>query len=154
MAGAAGVSLADAAARSDAGLTSLIAMWETMGDQPFKWYLAETTGEALIRNSYIHPRIHMSEQFLGRGEVARSQAILEESAAEMRRVDAPGHILGAALLNLAGVRAAQGRVDEALALVEEALPMRPDLKSAAAKDPDLATLRDSPRFRALVEDPT
>jgi hypothetical protein len=152
MAGAGGVSLADAAARSDAALTSLIAMWETMGDQPFKWYMADTTAEALVRNSYIHPRIHLSEQFLERGDVVRSQGIVEESASEMRRLQAPGHILGAALYNLAAVRAAQGRADDALALLEEGLPMRPDLKAAAATEPDLAPLRDSPRFQALVGD--
>jgi tetratricopeptide (TPR) repeat protein len=152
IAGAAGMSLADAAARADAALTSLIAMLETMGDQPFKWYMADTTAEAIVRNSYIHPRVHLAEQFVERGDVARGQALLEESASEMRRAEAPAHLLGAALYNLAGVRTAQGRHEEALALLEEALPVRPDLKVGAATDPDLAPLRDSPRFHALIED--
>jgi len=151
MAGAAGVSLADAAARSEALLTSLIAMWETMEDKPFKWYMADTTNEAVIRNSYVHPRIHLAEQFTERGDVARGQAILEETASEMRNAEAPAHILGAALYNLAGVRVAQGRNEDALALLEEALPMRTDLKAAAATDPDLAPLSESERFRSLVE---
>ena len=151
MEGAAGVSLTDAAARSDAALTSLIAMLETMGDVPFSWYTAATTAEALVRNSYIHPRIHLADQFLQRGDVARSQRMLEESASEMRRAQAPGHILGAALYNLAGVRVSQDRVEEALALHEEGLPMRPDMKAVAKVDPDLASLRDSPRFRALTQ---
>lgn len=151
MAGAAGVSLADAAARSEALLTSLIAMWETMEGQAFRWYMADTTNEAIIRNSYVHPRIHLAEQFTERGDVARGQAILEETATEMRNAEAPAHILGAALYNLAGVRVAQGRNDDALALLDEALPMRTDLKAAAATDRDLAALRESPRFRALVE---
>jgi tetratricopeptide (TPR) repeat protein len=150
MAGAAGVSLADAAARSDAALTSLIAMFETMGDMPFNWYSAETTSEALVRNSYIHPRMHLADQLLRQGEVARSQRVLEESAAEMRRAEAPGHILGAALYNLAAVRARQDRVEEALALLEEGLLMRPDLKADAAENPDLASLRNLPRFRSLT----
>ena len=152
MKGAAGVSLADASARSDAALTSLIAMLETMGDVPFTWYAAATTGEALVRNSYIHPRIHLADQFLQRGDVARSQRLLEDSASEMRRVDAPGHILGGALYNLAGVRASQDRIEEALALLEESLPMRQDLKAMARDDPDLALLRDTLRFRALTQD--
>ncbi|MDQ6719935.1 MAG: hypothetical protein M3003_03975 [Candidatus Dormibacteraeota bacterium] len=151
MAGAAGLSLADAAARSEALLTSLIAMWETMEDQPFKWYMADTTNEAVIRNSYVHPRIHLAEQFTERGYVARGQAILEETATEMRNAEAPPHMLGAALYNLAGVRVAQGRNDDALALLDEALPMRTDLKVAAATDPDLAPLSESERFRSLVE---
>lgn len=151
MAGAAGVTLADAAARSDAALTSLIALWETMGDVPFKWYLASTTGEAIVRNSYLHARVHLAEQFLLRGDAERSHRMTEETASELRGADASPHILGAALYNLAGVRATQGRSDEALTLLEEALPMRPDLKSGAAEDVDLNAVRDSPRFRALVE---
>jgi hypothetical protein len=153
MAGAAGVSLADAAARADAALTSIIAMLETRGDEPFKWYTAETSTEAVVRNSYIHPRIHLADQFQERGDVIRRNALLEESASEMRRVEAPGHILGAAVYNVAGIRATQGRIDEALGLLEEAIPMREDLKAGAAADPDLASLRESPRFRALIEDP-
>lgn len=152
MAGDAGVSLADAAARADAALTSIIAMLETNGDQPFKWYMADTTAEAIVRNSYIHPRMHIAEQFIERGNVTRGQALFEESASEMRRLEAPAHILGAALYNVAGVRTAQGRIDEALGVLEEALPMRQDLKSGAATDPDLAPLRELPRFRALIED--
>jgi hypothetical protein len=150
MAGAAGVSLADAAARSDAALTSIMAMWEAIGDRPFKWYISETTGEAIIRNSYLHPRIHLADQFLERGEVARSQRLVEETAAELRAAEAPERVLGAALYNLAVVRAAQIRIDDALALLEEGLPMRPDLRAAAVVDPDLAPLRDSPRFRVMV----
>jgi len=151
MARAAGLSLADASARSDAALTSLIAIYETMGDRPFKWYTAETIAEALTRNSYIHPRIHLADQLLRRGAVTRSQRLLEESAAEMRRAEAPGHILGGALYTLSGVRVAQRRLDEALDLLEEAAPMRQDLQAAALEDPDLAPLRDLPRFRALVD---
>ena len=152
MEGAARVSLTDAAARSDAALTSLIAMLETMGDVPFSWYAAETVAEAVVRNSYVHPRIHLADQLLARGEEARSQRLLEESASQMRRAEAPGHILGAALYNLARVRIAQDRRDEALALLEEGVRMRRDLKATAKDDPDLAALRDSPRFQALTQE--
>jgi hypothetical protein len=151
MAGAGEVSLADAAARSEAAFTSLIAMFETTGDVPFSWFTAETSAEALVRNSYTHPRLHLADQYLQSGDVGRSQRIIEESADALRRIEAPGHILGAALYNLAGVRLAQGRVEEALALLEEGLPMRQDLRAIAAGDPDLAPLRDSPRFRAAIE---
>lgn len=150
MVGAAGVSLAEAAGRSDAALTSIIAMWEAMGDQPFKWYISETTGEAILRNSYLHPRIHLADQFLERGESSRSNALTEETATELRAAEAPGRVLGAALYNLAAVCARQDRSDEALTLLEECLSLRPDLKAAAAKDPDLAPLHETARFRAII----
>lgn len=151
MAGADGATLAGEAARSEAALTSLIAMLETMGGQPFKWYTAATVDEAIVRNSYVHPRIHIADQFRERGDVARSDRVFEETASELRKVEAPGHILGAALFNLASVRATQGRSDEALTLLEEALPMRPDLRAILPGDPEFATLRESPRFRTLLD---
>lgn len=151
MAGAAGVSLADAAARSDAALTSIIAMWETFGDRPFNWYISETSGEAILRNSFLHPRIHLADQFLERGEASRSDRLVEETVSDLRAAEAPTRVLGAAIYNLAAVRARQGRSDEALAHLEEGLAMREDLKAAAAEDPDLASLHESARFRALTE---
>lgn len=151
MAGAPDLTLAGEAARSDAALTSLIAALETMGEQPFKWYMAATTAEAVVRNSYVHPRIHIADQFRERGDVLGSDRLFEETAAELRRVEAPGHLLGAALFNLASVRATQGRGDEALTLLEEALPMRPDLRAILPGDPEFAVLRESPRFRTLLD---
>jgi tetratricopeptide (TPR) repeat protein len=150
MQGAAGVSLADAAARADATLISIMAMWETMGDQPFKWFLAETTGEAILRNSYLHPRIHLSDHLLERGESTRSLRLAEETVTELRAAQAPVRVLGAAIYNQAAVCARQDRGDEAVALLDEALQMRPDLKADAAQDPALASLRETARFRALT----
>ena len=151
MVGATGVSLVDAAARSEAALTSIIAMWETLGDRPFNWYISETTVEAILRNSYLHPRIHIADQFLQRGDAARSQRLTEETASELRAVEAPERVLGAALYNLAAVRATQLRSDEALDLLEESLAMREDLRSGAAANEDFASVRGEPRFRALTQ---
>ncbi len=148
----AGVPLAAAAARSDQALGTLIDMWKAMGDRPFAWYVARMTGEALIRNSYAHPRIHLAEHFIERGDKVRGYRIYEESAAELRKAEAPGHILGPALYNLACGRVSQGQFDEALLLLEEALPMRADIRANAQEDPDLAALKDDPRFQALLRD--
>jgi tetratricopeptide (TPR) repeat protein len=153
MEGATRESLAEAAARSDAALTSLIAMLETMGDRPFKWYAAETVAEAIVRNSYLHPRHHLADQLLQMGDEERGSNVLEETAEQLRRAEAPPYILGAALFNLARVRATQGRLDEALTLLEEAVSMRPEIRSDAKDEPDFEPVRDSPRFRALVELP-
>jgi hypothetical protein len=145
-----GISLEEAAPRADALLGDLIDLWATLGDRPFSWYIARTTGEALVRNSYSHPRNHLAEHYLERGDRRRGPEIYEETASELRRVDAPGHTLGAALYNLACGRVAQGRQDEALELLAEAFPMRDVLRSDAATDPRLASLKTRPRFQALL----
>ena len=150
MKGAHGVSLADAATRADAALTSIVAMWLTMGDQPFNWFNAETVGEAILRNSYLHPRVHLADQLLERGEAAHSQRLTEETVSELRAVDAPARVLGAAIYNLAAVQARQLQTDEALGLLEESFALREDLRAGAAADEDFASLRGEPRFRALT----
>jgi len=145
-----GVSLADISERSDTLLASLIALSEQLGERPFKWFTAKTTTEALLRNSYIHPRNHIVEYLKENGDEAGAHRLVEAAVSEMREVSAPPLALGAVLYNLAGVRATQGRLDDAIQLLKEALPMRPDMKAGASTDPDLAPLRDDARFKELI----
>lgn len=150
LARSAGVSLEEAARRADTLLGDLIDLWATLGDRPFSWYIAKTTGEALVRNSYAHPRNHLAEHFIERGEPARGYQIYEESATSLRRAEVPPTTLGTALYNLACARVGQRRHDEALRLLQEALPMRADLRTGAEADARLAPLRIDPRFQRLL----
>ncbi len=147
------ITLEEAAARSDSALGSLIELWRALGDRPFAWYAAETTSEALTRNSYLHPRVHLVSHLIDRGERAEGDMLAEETAVELRLAAAHPRVLGAALYNLAHVRVTQGRNDEAITLLEEAGPMRPDLSSYAIEDTAFEALRDSPRFRRLGRAP-
>jgi tetratricopeptide (TPR) repeat protein len=147
-----GTPLADAAARSEKLLSELIGLAGELGDRPFKWFTASTTGEALLRNSYVHPRNHISEYMRENGDHAAAYRTVEDGATQMRAIEAPPLILGATLYNLAAVRAAQGRLEDALALLEEAMPMRPDVVLLAAADADFEPLRENARFKALVNE--
>ena len=93
LAGSAQISLEEAAARAHRLLADLIDLWATLGDRPFKWFTANTTGEALIRNSYVHPRRHLVEHYLERGDQSRGSEIREETLAELHRVDAPQSVI-------------------------------------------------------------
>jgi hypothetical protein len=146
-----GTPLTDAAARSEKLLSELIGLAGELGDRPFKWFTANTTGEALLRNSYVHPRNHVGEYMRENGDRAAAYRVVEDGAAQMRAIGAPPLILGATLYNLAAVRSAEGRLHDALLLLEEAIPMRPDAVLLVAADGDFAPLRDNARFQALVK---
>ncbi len=89
----AGISLEAAATRADTLLADLIELWATLGDRPFSWFSAKTTGEALVRNSYIHPRRHLAEHYVERGDRSRGAALREETMAELQRAEAPDSVL-------------------------------------------------------------
>ena len=146
-----GVSLSDIAERSDTLLAELIALSDQVGERPFKWNVASTISEALLRNSYTHPRLHFNEYWKENGDLERANALFEDAVSDMRDASAPPLVMGTVLYNLACTRAAQERPDEALALLEEALQLRPDYKATAASDKDLAPLLDTPRFQAALK---
>ena len=89
----AGISLDEAATRAERRLGDLIDLWSTLGDRPFSWFTARTTGEALVRNSYIHPRRHLAEHYAERGDQLRGVELHKETLAELRRIDAPQSVI-------------------------------------------------------------
>ena len=145
-----GTPLTDAAARSDHLLAEIIELYVKLGDRPIDWSVSKTTTEAILRNSFTHPRAHIAEYYRENGEVERARRVSEQAVDELRAAGAPPLVLGAALYNLACARVAERRNDDALALLREAFPMRPDIKAAAAEDSDLGTLRDDARFQELL----
>ena len=146
-----GTPLTDAAARSDHLLAEIIELYVKLGDRPIDWSVSKTTTEAVLRNSFTHPRTHIADYYRENGEVERARRVTEQAVDELRAAGAPPLVLGAALYNLACARVAERRNDDALALLREAFPMRPDIKAAAAEDSDLGTLRDDARFQELLK---
>jgi tetratricopeptide (TPR) repeat protein len=146
-----GTPLSDAAARSDHLFGEIIELFTKVGDQPFQWYRNRTTTEAVLANSYTHPRKHIYEYLRENGDPDHAYELLEDAAVDLRAASAPPIALGAAIYNLACVRCHQGRLDEAIELLGEALPLRPDMKEKALSDSDLAAVHDDPRFQELVK---
>jgi tetratricopeptide (TPR) repeat protein len=145
-----GTPLADAAARSEHLLGEIMDLYDWLGDRPLQWYRSKTTTEAVLGNSFNHPRLHIYGYLRENGELDHANRLLEEAVTLLRGVDAPPLQLGASIYNLACARASQGMLDQSLALIEEALPLRPDLRESAPKDSQLEALHADPRFQALI----
>jgi tetratricopeptide (TPR) repeat protein len=146
-----GTPLADAAARSDHLLAEIIGLYEKLGERPYTWYRWSTTTDAVLGNSYTHPRIHLYQYLRENGDVDRAEALLEEAAKTMREVSTNPLVHATAAYNLACVRARQGKLDEAIDNLAEAFKARPEMKESAAKDSDLVQLHGDERFRELVK---
>ncbi len=146
-----GTPLTDAAARCDHLLAEIIELYTKVGDQPFQWYRARTTTEAVLGNSYTHPRVHFYWYFRENGDPERGARLLEDAVDELRSVSAPEVPMGAALYNLACAHVARDRHDDALKLLEETVLLRPDLKKNMAGDEELAPLRESARFQEITK---
>ncbi|HEV2477344.1 MAG TPA: hypothetical protein VGX22_12450 [Candidatus Dormibacteraeota bacterium] len=146
-----GTPLADAAARADLLLGELMELYETLGERPFHWYAGTTTTEAVLRNSYTHPRLHLSEYWKENGSLDRSARLWEGALTELPAAGAPPRFLANAQYNLACIRALQGESDVALQLLAEALPVSDVLRDAAPKDADFESLHDDPRFQDLFK---
>jgi hypothetical protein len=148
-----GTPLADAASRADHLLGEIIELYEAVGERPMEWNISRTTTEAVLRNSCTHAQQHMIEYYIENGVVEQASRLSESAVADMRAANAPGLILGAAVYNLACMRAQEEKGDEAIELLKEAFPLRPDIKSLAPDDKDLGKLREDPRFQELVRRP-
>src|SRR4029077_14915236 len=78
-----GTPLADAAARSDHLLAEIIALYEKVGERPFQWYRWSTTTDAVLGNSYTHPRTHLWQYLLENGDADGAAGIYEDAVPEM-----------------------------------------------------------------------
>jgi tetratricopeptide (TPR) repeat protein len=146
-----GTPLADAASRSDHLLTELIELYEKLGERPIEWNVSRNTTEALLRNSYTHARLHMFEYYHENDLPQLANPLWEDAVEDMRTAKAPAIVMGTVLYNLACVRAQEGRGDDAIDLLKEAIPLRPDIMELAAGDSDLGEVREDPRFKELIQ---
>jgi hypothetical protein len=150
LASGATIPLDESAERADSLLASLIDVYETVGDRPFTWYRWKTTTEGLLANSYTHPHTHIVQYLKENDDLPGAVRLLETTASVLRHASAPSGILGIEVYNLGCLRVAEGRLDEAVSLIEESMPLRPFLKTVAADDPDLAPLRGLTRFESIL----
>jgi len=146
-----GTPLADAASRLDLLLGELIELYGKLGERPFVWYAAAGTSEAVLRNSYTHPRVHLAAYWKENGHLDRAARLWEDAQPDLRACEVSPRFVALAQYNLACLRVPQGELDEAMQLLEEALPASELLKGAAPKDPDLVPLYDRPRFQEITK---
>jgi hypothetical protein len=104
----------------------------------------------VIVRGFWHPAGHLGGYYLSHGQAARAVSLAEQAAATAAVLGAPDPARGMASYNLACAQAGAGLLGEAAATVAEAVALNPDVRANAARDSDLAPVRDRGLLAALL----
>lgn len=92
LAGGIGTPLTDAASRADHLLTEVGELFELVGDKPVRWFTAATAADAVLRNSFSHPHVHICEYLLENGDAPHARKLLDEALSELEKLPAPDYV--------------------------------------------------------------
>jgi hypothetical protein len=104
----------------------------------------------LIVRGFWHPAGHLGSYYVSHGQPERAVSLAKRSVTTAAALGAPAPARGMASYNLACAQAGAGLLDEAAATVAEAVALNPDVRANAARDSDLAPVRDSGLLAALL----
>jgi len=104
----------------------------------------------IIVRGFWHPAGHLTEYYIRHGRAVQAVALAEHLMAVAGYLSAPSQARGMASYNLACAYAAADQIGAAAAAVEAAVALNADLRANAARDPDLAAVRDSGRLATVL----
>jgi tetratricopeptide (TPR) repeat protein len=132
----------------------LQAMSEEELDAPFQfsWQAQpQPMWRGIVGSGHTHPIVHLAQFYIERGDLDRAIHIQEQSAQGLVALDDSPAQQGTVLYNLACFYALGGAKDKALAKLEQAFKLNPNLASWSKQDSDLARLHADAAYLALVE---
>lgn len=88
-----GTPLADASARADHLLTEILDLYERIGEKPIRWFGAANTTDAVLRNSFSHPRRHLCEYAAENGDMDAARQLLDDGIQELNEISASEVVL-------------------------------------------------------------
>jgi len=114
------------------------------------WLRGRTLWLQIIVRGFWHPAGHLGDYYGRHGEPGRAVTLAELAVATAAALDAPAPARGMASYSLACALAGAGLFPEAAAAVAEAIELNPDVRANAARDPDLAPVRDQNLLSAVL----
>jgi tetratricopeptide (TPR) repeat protein len=119
----------------------------------FPWQRGRALWRSTVYVTYYHAMRHLAELYIGRGESTYAQQ-LQEQAAELQEQldDAPGW-RASVYYNLACYYAITGSRSKAIAGLEKAFELSPDLIAWSKSDSEIDPIRDDPGYLTLIPGP-
>lgn len=118
--------------------------------QLFPWLNGRPLWRDLLGSAVMHPVFHYALIFQQLGLAQEALRMQERMLLYLDAVSPQRAWLGTGRYNLACAYALQGERERALEWLAEGLRLRPDLADYSKTDPDLASLREDPRYLALL----
>jgi tetratricopeptide (TPR) repeat protein len=115
----------------------------------FPWLKGQPLWRRLLGSAVLHPVYHYALIYRQLGLPQEALRLQERMLQVLDGVSSHPEWLGVGRYNLACAYALQGERGQALQRLAEALRLRPDLVEWSKQDPDFASLRDDPGYRAL-----
>jgi tetratricopeptide (TPR) repeat protein len=114
------------------------------------WLLGRQLWLQIIVRGFWHPLGHIGDYYLSQGRAGRAEALATQAVAMTSYLEAPAPARGMAAYNLACAQAQSPQPAGAVATLQQAIGLNPDLRANATSDEDLARLRDSGQLDALL----
>ncbi len=120
-----------------------------LADTTYPWLEGGPVWRSAAGNGFEHPLEHLAHFYRERGDLARAQQLMEQQTEGIFALDPSEKGRGGLVYNQGCFWALAGQPDRAIALIREALALRPDLIEWSKQDSDLVSLRDLPDFQAI-----
>ena len=117
---------------------------------PHPWLAGRQLWLQIIVRAFWHPMGHLGDYYLDHGQPGRAAAMQAHAVAAARYLDAPGPAQGMAFYNLACAQARSDQPDAALPPLRRAIRLNRALMVNAARDRDLAVLRERGQLDELL----
>jgi tetratricopeptide (TPR) repeat protein len=115
----------------------------------YPWLEGRPLWRRFIGNGYMHVVMHLASCLTARGDVQRVARMYEEEGAALDPLEDSPTWHGLNRYNIACGYALAGQKEKAIQLLGEALQLNPSLVAWSKDDPDFASLRQEPGYRAL-----
>jgi hypothetical protein len=120
--------------------------------EPLPWRDGWSLWRLVAGTAFIHPMIHLAGHYTEHGQIERAIGLQEEAATELAGLDDSPDWQGITRYNLACQYVTAGRTEQAIAGLREALRLNPELTEWSKEDPDFASIRELPAYKAIYEE--
>jgi hypothetical protein len=87
-----GTPLSDAAARAGQLLSEIVELLPKIGERQVNWFGERNASDAVLRNSYSHPRRHICDYMTENGDADGARKLLDDGLSEMQAIAAPEYV--------------------------------------------------------------